>query len=113
MPRYPVTTLSLTKPAVARLQEFFRALIRGIEDTSRLAPERRLFWALLFMCLTLSCPAACIHPLGIAHQCVPQVSRWFQSRCSSGDRGRRPYPTLQLSAKSAFLDRMDRPVMSL
>ncbi|MGA8555549.1 MAG: hypothetical protein WB630_14135, partial [Candidatus Acidiferrales bacterium] len=30
--------------------------------------ERRLFSELLFMCVTLSCLAVCIHQLGVAHQ---------------------------------------------
>jgi hypothetical protein len=50
------------------LQEFFPALISGIEHTSSLAQELRLFLELLFICVTLSGSALRVHLFGVAHQ---------------------------------------------
>ena len=50
------------------MQEFFPALISGIEHTSSLAQELRLFLELLFICVTLSGSALRVHQLGVAHQ---------------------------------------------
>src|SRR5882724_5292008 len=61
----PITALSLTRPAVARV---FSCAHGRIEHTSSSAQELRLFLELLFIGVTLSCSALHVHQLGVAHQ---------------------------------------------
>jgi len=50
------------------VQEFFLTLFLAIEHTPWSAQQLRLFLKLLFICVTLSRSALCVHQLGVAHQ---------------------------------------------
>jgi hypothetical protein len=50
------------------LQEFFPLLITKFRHTSASAHELCLLSSSLFICVTLTCSAVCVHQLGIAHQ---------------------------------------------
>jgi hypothetical protein len=43
-------------------------LMTRIEHTFSSAHELRLFSELLFICVTLTCSARCVHQFGVAHQ---------------------------------------------